>query len=88
MDHHLVRKALMPVKVRSDRRRHTAALSVSRPFAVLADLRLAEGNLASAAKCIEDAYAAYDAAVVVTDQDAEDRRGAFSRIIARLIVPA
>lgn len=76
----------MPVKVCSSH--HTAALSASRPFAALADLRLAEGNLASATKCIEDAYAAYDAAVVAPDQDAEHRRPAFSGIIARLILPA
>lgn len=53
----------MRISVKASHTRERCALAASRPFAELADLALAEGDIAQATRCIENAYQAYDAAL-------------------------
>lgn len=60
----------MRISLKASRARNQRALAASRAFAELADIALAEGNLAEAARHIEDAFNAYDAAASASEAPA------------------
>ena len=60
----------MRISLKASRARDQRALAASRAFAELADIALAEGNLLEAARCIEDAFSAYDAEASVSETPA------------------